>query len=234
MHTNLFIHGFGMDENIWKDTTNSMVRDSICYSVNTAIERGKSIKEIAGDICKELKANGEAFIIIGHSMGGYIAGEMVAQNSALFKGLILVNSHTLNDSPDKKESRHKQIDFINRRGSKQYLRTFYPNLFKDKISEKWRSVFEKYTEHINTKVLINAHLAMIDREDTSVVLEKTPSLVIHGEHDRLIQSDVVFKMGERINTGRIMIDKRSSHMTMIENPNYFIEAVKKFTTDFVD
>src|SRR5258708_28717038 len=51
-------------------------------------------------------------IVIGHSMGGYVALSLAAQHPQLLQGLGLFHSNVFADTNEKKENRNKVIEFV--------------------------------------------------------------------------------------------------------------------------
>lgn len=224
----VFIHGYGMDSKIWDSVRPSFHSDSLFLDINPYIEKGLSIRSIATELSIFLETQGEDIILVGHSMGGYIASEIVLNNIELYKGLVLVNSHVFADSHDKKKERQKQIDFIIKNGSQKYLRSFFPKLFYGRIATDIQPLIKNYIENISEEVLVKGQEAMIHRRDCVKVLDLIPVLILHGEQDRLIPIEFLYKMGSHICKGRLIKDQISGHMTMVENRVLFAECLQEF------
>ena len=78
-------------------------------------------------------------MLIGHSLGGYVALAMVEKRPDLFAGLGLFHSTAYADSAEKKQSRNKVIEFVNKNGAKAFTTNFITPLFADPQSRSDRN-----------------------------------------------------------------------------------------------
>src|SRR5690606_17640534 len=82
-------------------------------------------------------------ILIGHSMGGYVALAFAEKNPNAVKGLCLMNSTALADSVEKQNNRDRAIDAV-KQNYKVFIRMAIANLFRPKnriiFSEKINDV----------------------------------------------------------------------------------------------
>jgi len=58
-------------------------------------------------------------VVVGHSMGGYVALEMVRSYPERISGLVLISSHIFADTSEKKQSRFENIDKIRQQSQQQ-------------------------------------------------------------------------------------------------------------------
>ena len=124
----------------------------------------------------------ENCVLIGHSMGGYVAMAFAEKYAAKLKGLCLFHSHPFADSEEKKQNRRKTIEFMERWGSAAFVKELVPKLFaKSFVQEnaEFVSKFSARAEAFPQKGIIAATRAMIDRPDRSEVLQdlKFPGLM---------------------------------------------------------
>jgi pimeloyl-ACP methyl ester carboxylesterase len=68
-------------------------------------------------------------IVIGHSLGGYVALAMAALDEEFCKKLALFHSTVYADSDEKKANRDKVIGFVTQNGVAPFIQTFVPSLF---------------------------------------------------------------------------------------------------------
>ena len=132
----VFLHGFCSDHTVWDEFADDLAED---YQVlvmdlpgfgTSDVIPNISIAEIA-EILKALldELGWQKITLIGHSMGGYISMAFAKQYADRLRGLGMFHSHPYDDSVDKKSSRQKVIDFIERRGAVLYLKQLIPALF---------------------------------------------------------------------------------------------------------
>ncbi len=75
-------------------------------------------------------------VLIGHSMGGYISMAFAEKYPDKLSGLGLFHSSSYADSPEKKESRDKNILFIQKNGAALFVEQAIPGLFSDEFKSE--------------------------------------------------------------------------------------------------
>src|SRR5258708_5460057 len=65
-------------------------------------------------------------IVIGHSLGGYVALAMAKRHAEKFAGLGLIQSTAFPDSEERKANRNKVIEFVKAHGTDPFIDTFVP------------------------------------------------------------------------------------------------------------
>src|SRR5664279_3334509 len=70
-------------------------------------------------------------VLIGHSMGGYIALAFAEKYPEKINALGLFHSSSYADSAEKKEAREKNIRFILKNGSAPFIEQSIPGLYSD-------------------------------------------------------------------------------------------------------
>ena len=234
----VFLHGFLEDHTIWSDYAQQLSKK---YQIVTydlpgfgksplPSEKAFTISDIATQINQSLlKAGLHDITIIGHSLGGYVALAMVEQQPHLFHSLCLFHSTALADSPEKKESRTKTIDFVAKNGALAFTSNFVAPLFAD----PHHPAVPKVTAlAIQTSVAtISAYLAaMRDRPDrTSVVKHFIGAvLFIAGERDSIIPAPSLAQQAGTSDTTTIRIIEGIGHMGMFEAPALCLEIIEDF------
>jgi pimeloyl-ACP methyl ester carboxylesterase len=201
----VLIHGFGEDGNIWNKLIKGL-QNNFCFIIPDIPGSGKS-ELLDGDnvsiddyaeVIKAVLDNEftkvpnlrdlEKAVIIGHSMGGYIALAFAEKYPQLLNGLGLFHSSAFADDEEKAQTRYKAIDFIKANGSYAFLKTSIPNLFADKQHLKEMEILIEEGKKFNPEALIQYHQAMINRPDRTGVLKnfEKPVLFIIGEKDNAI------------------------------------------------
>jgi pimeloyl-ACP methyl ester carboxylesterase len=181
----------------------------------------------------------ERCVLIGHSLGGYIALEMARHRPGLLAGFGLFNSSAFGDSPEKKENRNKLIDFIAREGVEPFIRTFVPSLFYPARAEEHRQIIERQRQEGNmtaAQTVMAYAAAMRDRPDGMDVLRKyaAVTLLIAGEHDQNVPLEKSRAMAAFLPPGRAHILPGTAHMAMFEQPYSSLEAVLNFAAEIRD
>ncbi len=104
-------------------------------------------------------------IIIGHSMGGYIALAFCRKNFRnRVLGLGLFHSTALADSEERKNIRRRGIEFIKEHGAARFLEQATPNLFAGETRHQHPSLVQQITDRyagFSAQSLISYYEAMI-------------------------------------------------------------------------
>jgi len=169
-------------------------------------------------------------LLVGHSMGGYIALEHLSNTQqSKVTGLVLLHSHAMEDSDDKQKDREKKANFIKVHGKEAFLRIFYPNVFADEIPESFKPLQAEYEQSLRPEALSGYMLGMARRKNHLQTISNLsiPLHIYHGVHDKLMLEENALHMAAHLSKGRICLDKKSGHMAMLENPAYLAEFISE-------
>ena len=170
------------------------------------------------------------YILIGHSMGGYIALEISKLVPKNIKGLCLMNSTALPDSEEKKINRDRAISAV-KQNHKTFIRIAIPMLF----SERNRAVFTSEIKNITNEALkmypqgiIAALEGMkIRKKNTSIYKNVDfPILMIIGKEDPALDYNSL--IAQTKNTNVQIIEFPDGHMSHIENKDTLISSLISF------
>ncbi len=233
MEAIIFLHGFTETKSMWQIVKDMQLDDVECYyeDVNSYFVEPISLEKVAEKILDKYSEKPN-LKVIGHSMGGYIACQMLKWNSANLQGISLMNSTPSADSDDKKANRTKSVDFISKNGLSKYLTGLIPKLYlKDTDTLK----IEKHimeAEAIAPEIIQNQLAAMCDREDLSILFRESNILKqwIVGELDPLIDAKKILEIIPNFKEIILNLDTNSGHMSYVENTAFVQNAV----TEFVD
>lgn len=201
---------------------------SECYQEVNSIERMAECVHATLDHLKISKA-----LIVGHSMGGYVAlafAELFPNSTA---GLCLLHSTPNADSEEKKRNRIQEIDQV-RKGRKglivEYgipLRFAEKNLSTLKGEVEWTKKIALATADIG---VIGALKAMASRIDRNQVFANAtfPTQMIFGAMDGLIPARVIEEMISKHKKTRIAILNNSGHMGFIEERDQALNEINSF------
>lgn len=168
-------------------------------------------------------------VLVGHSLGGYVALAMTHQRPEGVAGFSLFHSTAKADTPEKKANRDKTIAFVNKNGVGPYIETFVPGLFFNKANPAIKDVYPiAYSTPKET--LVAYAEAMRDRPSRRTVLDDfdKPVLIIAGEKDEIIPLDTLMDQAIQLRKGRLSILSDTGHMGMLESPNRSVEIVTQF------
>jgi pimeloyl-ACP methyl ester carboxylesterase len=234
----VLLHGFGFDHRIW-DSFLSQYGEGAIYApdlpgfgTETDPISGYGMQDVAEWLSTYIDEVVDGpYILVGHSMGGYVALEYLKTFPSFCKGLVLMHSHCFADETVKQEDRMKKAQFIDLHGSRPFLDLFYPSVFKDKrIPDTFTLLQTAYTEDMAASSLSGYMRGMAGRSDHSELLASLniPVLVYHGLHDALIPRNYIDQMAGLMQRGMVILDEKSGHMAMVENVFLSAEALRFF------
>jgi pimeloyl-ACP methyl ester carboxylesterase len=243
----VLIHGFAEDGAIWdrqlEDLKNNhrLIIPDLPGSGRSGLLSGEtSMDELAEAIAAILDAEkiGRA-ILIGHSMGGYVALAFAEKYPDRIMALGIFHSTAYADSEEKKTMRRKSMDFIRRHGPATFIQQSIPNLFAEASKEQhpeWVSgLIDRYAA-FNPDSLVYYYDAMIRRPDRSAVLRQLiqPVLFLIGEEDNTIPLEASLQQAHMPQLSLIRILEKTGHMGMLEEAevsNRILEEFLNFVAD---
>lgn len=232
----VLLHGYPLDHHIWdvvapqlERTFDLILPDLRGFGSSTTMETPYTLDDFASDIAGLLDHVGiQTAAIVGHSMGGYVALAFVNRYPQRVRGLGLVSSQTLADSPERKEGRYKTAQAVAEHGVQGVVETMAPKFTRDK---QLQMTVSEVMRRQQPSAYIGALKAMAKRPDASALLTtlKVPVVVIHGEADELIPVDRAREVKSAISHAVLVELKGVGHLPMLESPRGTVEALMKLT-----
>ena len=230
--TIVLIHGHGVDASIWESIYAGLVSDGpvLCPDFSRMINHA-TVDGYAEDLFCQLRAGGiDNVILVGHSMGGYIALAFAEQHPEIMRGLCLFHSTAYADDESKREQRQQTIEALTTEGAIPFIektmsKVVAPNYPADKV----QALVTQY-QHLPADALIAGMKAIAARPDRTHVLidAQFPILLILGENDQVIpyeQTSRLAQLNERIAVATLPM---AGHLGMIEQPDDALRALNAF------
>ena len=173
------------------------------------------------------------FHLLGHSMGGIIAMELVKQHSKRVLSLALLNTNPYEEKQEVKDRRNKTLkeldalDLITLMKS-DYISRYFPDDCRDKNKLIQQCVDMAYI--LDKKVFYNQSVALRDRKDQTSILENVDckTLIICGESDQLCPVSYHSDMNKMIKSSDLIVLEGVGHMPIIECPLILNNHLKNF------
>ena len=173
------------------------------------------------------------FHLLGHSMGGIIAMELVKQNSKRVLSLALLNTNPNEEKQELKDKRNKTLkeldalDLISLMKS-DYISRYFPDDCRDKNKLIQQCV--DMASILDKKVFYNQSVALRDRKDQTSILENVDckTLIICGERDQLCPVSYHSDMNKMIKNSDLIVLEGVGHMPIIECPLILNNHLKNF------
>ena len=233
----ILVHGFPMNHEVWIDWSTELAKDFTVYmpdlpgfGKSEILPEGFSLRDVAAQLLAWMSDLGiQKAVLIGHSLGGYVALNMVQQQPSMFRGLVLFHSTALADGSEKKESRTKVINFIEEKGVEAFTSNFITPLFANPQHPAIPVIREMNMK--SSKEAVQGYtIAMRDRPDTTEVLKsyRNKVLFLAGEKDPGIPVQTIMDQARLGTHIRVEVLKNTGHMGMFEAPGETLTIVKTF------
>lgn len=231
----VLLHGFGETADVWKTFTPLLNQENSYITVDySGFTFCQSIEEYADWLHSEiLQRKIRYFVLIGHSMGGYIALAYAKKYGDFIAGLGLFHSTAFGDSEEKQLNRDKTVKFLGKHGAATFIEDFLPKMYNDDFLSKNKTYIKQQlidNQQIPTEALQIATTAMKNREDTRGVLESSNFPVLHiiGKADKFIDFGDALSLISLIKKPYILILDSIAHAGMHEAPEACAAIVNEF------
>ncbi len=169
-------------------------------------------------------------ILVGHSMGGYIALAFAELYPEIMKGLVLLNSTSRADSEERKTNRTRAIKAV-KQSYINAVRMSIANLFSEKNRELLVDEIELVKlEALKTPLqgIVAAQEGMKERKDREVILHFAtyPMLLILGKQDPVLNYEENKTQIENTKVELVTFD--DGHMSHIENKDDLTKVLLGF------
>jgi len=238
----VLLHGYLESQEIWYSFAEKLKKNG--HRLITLDLPGHGLSGVKGDthsmefqagavlaVLNDLKI--EKCVLVGHSMGGYVALTFAKNFSERLAGLCLFHSTPNPDSDEKRASREREIELV--KGGKIEL------IAKTNISLAFaRENHKKLEEQIEEATIIAMETepdgiiaclrGMQSRPDTNDMLKKLklPVLLIFGKKDSYIPEEVAQAMAQHFSQHQTVFLENSGHMGFIEEEAKSLELISAF------
>ncbi len=237
----VFLHGFPFDHSMWSPQIEALGEQyhSIAYDLRGHGESytgdGQfTIEGHVNDLIGMLDHfRADKCVIVGLSMGGYVALRALERNPERFLAAVLCDTRSEADGNEGKLKRFAAIAAVKKTGSKEFATGFVQAVFaaesraaKPEIIRHIQSIIER-TSPLS---IAGTQLALASRTDTTPSLSKisVPVLIMVGEHDVTTPPSASQAMHAAIPGSELHIISRAAHMSNLENPGEFNKHLLTF------
>lgn len=234
----VLLHGFLENKKMWKEYVDFF---SEKYRVITIDLLGHGESEplgyvhemednanVVNEVLKNLKI--EKAIIVGHSMGGYVALAFAELYPDKIQKLVLLNSTSKEDSEERKLNRTRAIKAV-KQNYASFVSLAIANLFSENNRTRLAEEIEKVkTEALKTPLqgIIASQEGMKIRKDREWILKENrfPVLLILGKKDPVLNYEDNLSQIE--DTTAELVSFEDGHMSQIENKEELKIALSHF------
>ncbi|MGX1350071.1 pimeloyl-ACP methyl ester carboxylesterase [Bradyrhizobium elkanii] len=162
------------------------------------------------------------FALAGHSMGGYIAFEIMRQAPERVAKLALMSTQARADTP---EATARRRGMIERARSGQY-RSVVDELFPGFVhpsrqgDANLRQIVDDMSEDVGAEAFVRQQNAVLSRPDSrpSMAWIKCPTLVLTSDTDNTVPNSLSDEMANGIPGARLVVLANCGHLPQLEQP----------------
>ncbi|HSX52304.1 MAG TPA: alpha/beta hydrolase [Cellvibrio sp.] len=221
----VLIPGFMLDESLWDEMVEQLPISLEVY--RASLEKGQTIPQIVEHIAL---AAPERFILVGFSLGGYVARSLVEQFPERVVALVLIASSLRPDTPEQKRLKAAAVSASSHNryrglGSAAITKSFHPKYATDKaLIERVRNMgmrlgFDEFSKQ-----------SALERGAFSPHNIHCPTLVIAAAQDGLRSAEEAYELSNAIPGSRLHFIENAGHMIPIEQP----EVLSRLIIEWLD
>jgi pimeloyl-ACP methyl ester carboxylesterase len=169
------------------------------------------------------------FALAGHSMGGYIAFEIMRQAPQRVAKLALINTQARPDTQEATARRRSQIARAKSGDYHAVLDELFPGFVHPSRREyaTIRQLVHDMGDDIGAEAFVRQQTAVIGRPDSRPTLawSKCPTLVLTGDEDNTIPNRLSVEMADGIHGAKLVILPDCGHLPQPEQPQATTDAL---------
>ncbi|WP_262691554.1 alpha/beta fold hydrolase [Kordiimonas aestuarii] len=182
------------------------------------------------DMAAEILASApKRFALVGNSMGGYLALEIMAQAPQRVSHLALVGTNAHADTPPAREKREQAIRLAERGKFNQFVDGYVEGALTPAHRARLGPIIREMARDLGPGVLIRQQKTIMARADYRDLLKSVhvPSLVAVGREDGLSEIKHQHHMAGALSNSRFFEMPRCGHLVPLEAPELFNAAMEK-------
>jgi 3-oxoadipate enol-lactonase len=237
----VLLHGFPLNGAMWDqlvpalaDRYHVVVPDLRGHGATAAPDGPYETIDHAGDVVALLDRLGiEQAAIVGLSMGGYIAIQLLARAPERISVVVLADTMGRADSVERRQARAAQAEVIRNDGLDAFADLVLPRMFAPSVFAERPALVERFRQTITGQrpaAVIAALQGLAARPDMLDVLASIslPTLVLVGSEDAATTPDDARELASVIQGSELVVLQGAGHMSCWEAPVAFNAAVRGF------
>ena len=237
----VLLHGYPFNRSMWREQAEALAGD---YRVVTPDLRGMgetdggdgpaTMDEMAHDVAALLDhLRVERAVVGGLSMGGYVTLAFHRRHRLRARALVLADTRPGADTDDARRTREEQARKILSEGTGAIADDFLKKVLTTETLSERPDVAARVREMIletDARGAAAALRGMAVRHDQTSFLENVlvPTLILVGSEDQLTPPKDAEVMRREIRGSRMQVIENASHLSNVERPAEFNQAIKTF------
>jgi pimeloyl-ACP methyl ester carboxylesterase len=169
------------------------------------------------------------FALAGHSMGGYIAFEIMRQAPERVARLALINTQARPDTSEATARRKTQVARAQAGEFRAILDELFPGFVHPSRRDNadLRQLVHDMGDDVGTDGFARQQNAIMSRPDSRPTLAwiKCPTLVLSGDEDNTIPNTLSAEMANGIPAAKLVILSHCGHLPQVEQPQATADAL---------
>lgn len=213
------LHGWGHDRTYWKDFAEHFSDREVVilelpgFGNETQFNPQWGIPEYAKWVHSKIEERGlKNASLIGHSLGGRIAGYIASQQPAWLKNLVLYGAPVLY-----------------RPSFKTKMRILIAKLLKPFVPARWKRFSNPELAEADRRGLGAVYRLVVSFDETELLPKiQVPTLLLWGERDTTVPVRIAREAQALIKESRIVVVSGTGHNMHLENPALFYGLISRF------
>jgi pimeloyl-ACP methyl ester carboxylesterase len=203
----VLLHAFPLDERMWAPQLEALEGEDV-YAPSLYDLGGGSVDGWAEHVLE--RAEGD-LVVVGASLGGYVALAMARTSPDRVRAMLLAGSRATADPPERRELRERMLEVVRDEGIEGWNREFSPAGPGDRTTEE----------------LVSGIEALRDRRDATEVVSSFEGrlVVVVGDQDELLPVDEARGIAESASDGRLEVVEGAGHVVSADAPGRFNEIL---------
>jgi 3-oxoadipate enol-lactonase len=235
----VFAHGFPLSRGVWQKQIEAF-RSS--YRVIAPDLRGfgdsetqpgpATMAQYAADLRALLQQlTTGPVVLIGHSMGGYVALAFARQFPEMLRGLVLVSTKAGQDTAEAAAGRRAMAEKVKAEGVQVVLEAMAPKMLAAGNQDaRMVAQVRGFMAPSRPAGVIGALLGMAERPDSTVLLAQiaVPTLVITGADDTLISPAESKILAQAVRGAQLKVIPQAGHLVAFEQADEFNHVLEEW------
>jgi pimeloyl-ACP methyl ester carboxylesterase len=173
-----------------------------------------------------------SFVLVGLSMGGYIALELLRQAPDRILKLALLDTAARPDTPEQSEKRRAMIEMAEHGRYSEIPDLMFPRFFHSSHqgNEALRQTLHLMAEETGYEAFVRQERAIMTRPDSRSGLGaiSCPTLMLVGDDDQVTPPECADEVVAAIPEAKLAVVRQCGHLSTLDQPDVVTRALVEF------